>query len=245
MTSMRSAPAPSGRGPPRRADRPPLGAPLFVLNLKTYPRAVGAHALALARALAGAGQRTGVSVAIAPASPDLSAVVASVSIPVLAQHADVERPGPATGFLPVPALVAAGVRGSLVNHSEHPLPTKVVGRTTRALADAGLSAIVCARDPSAGRRLARFRPPYVAIEPPELIGGDRAVSTAKPEAVVQGVAAVAAVSPETRTLCGAGIRSRADVRRALELGAEGVLVASAVALAERPARVIEELLRGF
>jgi len=244
-TSMRSAPDPSDRRRPPRAERPPLGAPLFVLNLKSFPAAVGPGALAIARDLARAGRAAGVAVAVAPSPPDLAAVAAAVRIPVLAQHVDPLDLGPTTGFVPVEVIAAVGAAGSLVNHSEHPLSAHATARVTRRLAEAGLTALVCARDARIAGRLAALRPPYIAIEPPELIGGHRAVSTAKPGVIVAGVSAVQRVAPSTRVLCGAGIHGRTDVRRALELGAEGILVASAVALARSPRRAIEGLLSGF
>jgi triosephosphate isomerase (TIM) len=71
------------------------------------------------------------------------------------------------------------------------------------------------------------------------------VSTARPSVVSGTVAAVRSVSPTTRVLCGAGIHDRRDVRRAIELGAEGILVASAVARAPDPGAAIDELISGF
>jgi triosephosphate isomerase (TIM) len=242
---MRSAPDRSARRPPRSTDGPSLGAPIFVLNLKTYPAVLGAGALVVARQLADAGRTAGVQVALAPATSDLAAVAGLGLLPVLAQHVDPVDAGPTTGFVPVAALTAGGARGSLVNHSEHPLSRAEVGAVTARLGAAGLSAVVCARDARIAGQLARLHPPYVAVEPPELIGGDRAVSTARPEVIVASVRTVRAASPTSRLLCGAGIRGRADVRRALELGAEGILVASAVALAPRPRDAIVELLSGF
>jgi len=242
---MRSAPGRSARGPPRSTDRPPLGAPLFLLNLKTYPTATGPRAVAFAVDLARAGREAGVAVALAPAAPDLALVAALSSVAALAQHVDLTLPGASTGSLPAETAAAAGARGSLVNHAEHRLPAAEVDRTVRRLAEVHLAAVVCAGDVPAARRLAACRPPYLAIEPPELIGGSRSVSTAKPEVVARGVEAVRAVSPGTRVLCGAGIRTGADVRRALELGAAGVLVASAVALVRRPRAAMDELLSGF
>jgi len=41
------------------------------------------------------------------------------------------------------------------------------------------------------------------------------------------------------------VQTRLDVAKALELGSEGVLVASAVGRARNPAAVLEELLGGF
>ncbi len=184
-------------------------------------------------------------VAIAPATPDLARVASRVAIPVLAQHVDPVEAGPRTGFVPAEAIRAAGAWGSLVNHSEHPLPTVEVRSVVDRLHALELVAVVCAGDVDVARRLASTRPAYVAVEPPELIGGKRAVSTARPEVVSGAVAAVREVSPSTRVLCGAGVHDRRDVRKALELGASGVLVASAVTLASDPRAAIEELLAGF
>jgi len=166
-------------------------------------------------------------------------------IPVLAQHIDPVDPGARTGTTPAEAIQAVGARGSLVNHSERPVGPGEAAEAVQRLGRAGLVAVVCAGTIERARALAALRPPYLAIEPPELIGGDRAVSTARPEVVAGTVEAVRAVAPGTRVLCGAGVHDRRDVARAIELGAEGVLVASAVARAADPRSAIAELLAGF
>ena len=222
-----------------------MGAPILVVNLKAYPTAVGAGALRIGRSLEREAERADVAVAIAPAAADLAWLAHRLSIPVLAQHADPADLGASTGAMVPASLRASGVRGSLVNHSEHPLPARTVDRTVAKLAGAGWTAIVCAGDVRAAARLARSHPPYLAIEPPELIGGDRAVSTARPEVVSQAVDRVHRVSSATRVLCGAGVHDRRDVAIAGRLGSEGILVASAVTTAPEPARAIRELLRGF
>lgn len=222
-----------------------LGTPLFLLNLKTYSGHLGPGAERTARLLEELGKAHGVAVAIAPAMPDLARVAAAVGIPVLAQHVDPIEVGAHTGFVPPEAVRASGGWGSLVNHSEHPMPTVEVRDTVRRLQSLGLVAVVCARNVTASRRLGQIRPPYLAVEPPELIGGGTAVSTARPEVVSGAVDAVRSVSPSTRVLCGAGVHDRRDVTRALELGSSGVLVASAVTRAADPRSAIEELLSGY
>ena len=242
---MRSAPDRSEPVLPPSIESVDLGHPLFLLNLKAFSGHLGPGAVRVAKLLEVVGNQTGVRVAIAPPLPDLAWVVQSVSIPVLAQHVDPGDAGSRTGFAPVDAVAAAGAKGSLVNHSEHPLDPGAVEDVVGRLAARGLVAVVCASDVAAARRLAETRPPYLAVEPPELIGGNRAVSTARPEVVSGTVAAVRSVAPGTRVLCGAGVHDRHDVRRALELGAEGVLVASAVTRAPDTERAIRELLSGF
>ena len=183
--------------------------------------------------------------AIAPSTPDLGRVAAETDAPAVAQHFDPVDAGARTGSTPAESIRSAGARGSLLNHSEHPLDGPSVEDAVQRLEALGLVAVVCAGTVDRARALAAIEPAYLAIEPPELIGGDRAVSTARPEVVSETVLAVRRVAPGTRVLCGAGVHDRRDVRRAIELGSEGVLVASAVARAPDPGRAIEELLAGF
>ena len=231
--------------PPPSTEPLSLGHPLFLLNLKSYPGHLGPGAVRVAKLLEALGHEVGVAVAVAPPLPDLALVAGAVSIPVLAQHVDPGEPGARTGFAPVEAIEAAGARGSLVNHSEHPMPFSEVQEVVHRLSGRRLVAVVCAADIDPARQLAGTRPPYLAVEPPELIGGDRAVSTARPEVVSGTVSAVRGVSPETRVLCGAGVHDRRDVARAIELGAQGILVASAVTRAPNAEKAIRELLSGF
>jgi triosephosphate isomerase (TIM) len=244
-TSTRSAPARSELVPPPRTDPPALGAPLFLLNLKAYPGALGPGAERFARTLEALGKEIGVAVAVAPAAPDLGRVAAAVSIPVLAQHVDPVDAGAHTGFVPPEAIEQAGCKGSLVNHSEHPVLFSQVETIVHRLRDRGLLAVVCAKDVRAAGRLAVVRPEYLAVEPPELIGGTRSVSTARPKVISGTVEAVRRVSPATRVLCGAGVHDRRDVARAIELGSQGILVASAVTRAPDVRGAIAELLAGF
>jgi triosephosphate isomerase len=53
------------------------------------------------------------------------------------------------------------------------------------------------------------------------------------------------ISPQTFVLCGAGIKSENDVRRAMELGAKGILVASGVVKAKDIEKSMENLIKGM
>jgi triosephosphate isomerase len=68
----------------------------------------------------------------------------------------------------------------------------------------------------------------LAIEPPELIGKGVAVSKANPSIIKDSVQVVKQISSTVRILCGAGIVDKYDVEKALELGAEGILISSGV-----------------
>ncbi|MCI4317739.1 MAG: triose-phosphate isomerase [Thermoplasmata archaeon] len=241
---------PSARDPGGPRSRPatdlaPLGSPILLLNLKSYPGSVGDGAERIGVALERQGRMHRVAVAVAPAPMDVGRLVRRLRIPVLAQHVDPLDLGAHTGYFLPEALFIAGGRGSLVNHSEHRIPTTEIREVVERLDRLGLVPVVCAKDVTESRRLARYSPPYLAVEPPELIGGDRSVSSARPEVVSGAVEAVRGVSKSTSVLCGAGVHDRHDVAAAIALGSAGVLVASAVTKAKDPEAAIAELLAGF
>ena len=54
------------------------------------------------------------------------------------------------------------------------------------------------------------------------------MTTADPDIIKSTVDAVKSVNENIRVLCGAGVKNGIDVKMALSLGAEGVLLASGV-----------------
>ena len=112
----------------------------------------------------------------------------------------------------------------------------------RARGNEGFTVCACAADIDEARALSALEPDYVAVEPPELIGGDISVTTADPTIVSGTAAAVREISEQVGILCGAGVKNGADVAAAIELGTTGVLLASGVTKAENPSSVVEDLV---
>ena len=94
--------------------------------------------------------------------------------------------------------------------------------------------MVCSNNEITSAGAAALGPEYVAIEPPELIGSGISVSKANPEIIRRSVAAVHAVNPKVKVLTGAGIQSGECVKIAVDLGTDGVLLASSVVKAPDP-----------
>ena len=93
--------------------------------------------------------------------------------------------------------------------------------------------------------MAAFSPDFIAVEPPELIGGDISVTSANPRIVSDTVDTVKSVDPKVKVLCGAGVKTGEDVRKAIELGAEGVLLASGVVKSNDPKKTLMDLVSGL
>ena len=229
----------SDRASPRMA----LRTPLIIVNLKTYPQGFGDAGLALCRDMAAVADASGACLAAATSALDLRRYATEAGLPVLAQHVDTAPAGAHTGTVLPEAAAAAGAVGTLVNHAEWQLDWSTIKATLGRAHGAGLATVLCTADVEATARGAALRPDYIAVEPPELIGGDISVSTARPEVISDSVAAVAGSG--VPLLCGAGVKTQADVVKAMELGAAGILLASGVVKASEPRAVLDELVQGL
>lgn len=219
--------------------------PLILVNFKAYPEALGPRALDLAKTCAVVAEETGRSIAIAPSALDLAQVAGSVRLPVFAQHLDPVETGKATGWIPPEAALAAGAVGTLVNHSERKVAWEEMRDLIAKGRKLGLEVVACADDVAEAETAAKLGPDYIAIEPPELIGGDVSVTTARPEVITKAVERIRAQNPRVQVLCGAGVKAGTDVAKALELGTVGVLLASGVVKARNPERALRDLAKGL
>ncbi len=216
--------------------------PIVAINMKTYPESTGAAGMKLALLCQEVFEATGKSIALAPPQSDLALYASTFAVPILAQHVDNVKPGGTTGRVTPESVKAIGCAGTLINHSEYRIPAEDVKALVDRCRTLGLASIVCTKDANESLEYANFKPDFIAVEPPELIGGDISVTTANPGVVRDSVAAVKKISPDTKVLCGAGVKNGADVKMALELGADGVLLASGVVKAKDQKAVVAEML---
>ncbi|MDH7517372.1 MAG: triose-phosphate isomerase [Candidatus Thermoplasmatota archaeon] len=222
-----------------------LKTPVIVLNVKTYIEATGEKVLEIADLMDKISRETGASMAIAVQATDISMCAKKVSIPVFAQHIDPIKPGSFTGWILPEAVKASGAVGTLINHSEHRLALSDVDACIKRSKELGLDHIVCSNDIPTSKSIAVFSPNFIAVEPPELIGGDISVTTADPGIVSGTVDAVKNINKKIRVLCGAGVKNGKDVAKAVELGADGVLLASGVVKAKDRESVLRDLASGL
>ncbi len=222
-----------------------IAIPAIIVNFKVYREVEGAKAVSVALACQQVAEESGVSVAVCPPMVELSKVAAAVNIPVLAQHVDARKPGSNTGWITPEMIASAGAAGSLINHSEHRLEITDLKNSVAACRSNGLLSVVCADSAETSGAVAFFKPDFIAVEPPELIGGDISVTSARPEVVSDAVNAVRRVDADIPLLCGAGVKTGKDVRAALELGAKGVLLASGVVKAADVRKALSDLVSGI
>ena len=219
--------------------------PIVLVNFKTYEEATGKKALKLAKAVEKANRETDVCIGVAAQPVDIAAIVKADSIPVFAQHIDPVKYGSFTGHILPESVKEAGAVGTLINHSERRLKLADIEATVTRARELGLVSVVCSNNAPVSAAAAALQPNMIAVEPPELIGTGIPVSKAKPEVVSGTVKLVKRVNSKVVVLCGAGITSGEDVAAAVQLGTEGVLVASGVVRAKNPYRVLMDFAQNL
>ncbi|MBR9680744.1 MAG: triose-phosphate isomerase [Candidatus Altiarchaeota archaeon] len=210
--------------------------PLYIINFKAYKETTGDKGLKVAKSLDKFAKKSKEKIILAVAPTDIRMISRAVKIPVYAQHIDPVSPGAKTGHVTLEAVLAAGAKGVIINHSENRRDTKFIGEAVKLIKAKRKKVIVCAKDPTEGAKLARFKPDFIAVEPPELIGGDVSVSKAKPQIIEKSVKKIS-----VPVLVGAGVKDFSDVKVAMKLGAKGVLVASGIVKKKN----IEEAIKGL
>ncbi|MBN2733311.1 MAG: triose-phosphate isomerase [Methanomicrobiaceae archaeon] len=216
--------------------------PKVIVNFKTYKESFGSSAHNIAKAAEMVSEQSGVLIGIAPGYMEIHPLSKHFSLPVYAQHVDGVTPGAHTGHILAEAVRAAGAFGTLINHSERRLTLADVAGAVDAAKKAHLQTVVCTNNIMTSAAAAAFSPDFVAIEPPELIGTGVSVATADPAIISNSVNAVKDINSRVRVLAGAGISTGECVKKAIELGADGVLLASGVVKAKNPEEVLSDLV---
>lgn len=214
--------------------------PLIVVNFKTYQTASGESAEQLAKVMEQVADRNYRMIAVVSAFDLASISTNTDKVEVWSQHLDPVGKGSHTGWLEPDLAIHRGAVGTVINHAEHKVPIDHV-RDLMAMLPENFPICACAADVEEAIALAKLGPTFIAVEPPELIGGDVSVTSADPSIVSDTVAAVKSTNPKVRVLCGAGVKNGADVKMAIELGAEGVLLASGVTKASDVSSVLNDL----
>ena len=215
--------------------------PLICVNFKIHPQAFGGGAEKLAIIMAKVAKEFDVRLVAAVSAFDLSPIVSKIEgIEVWTQHLDAIDTGSHTGSLQPKNAFFHGAKGTLLNHAENQVSLETIEKTLDLIPD-DMITCVCAADVEQARAIAAFGPNMIAVEPPELIGGDISVTTADPDIIKNTVEAVKSVNPNVDVLTGAGVKNGDDVKMAIKLGTVGVLLASGVTKSEDPESVLRDL----
>ncbi len=153
------------------------------------------------------------------------------SLNIFSQSVDVNDYGAFTGSVSMESLMSIGIHGSLLNHSENRINEENIIKILEKSKNNNFTIVLCAENIEEIKKYSKFEPDYIAYEPPELIGGNISVSNAKPEIIEE---AGKICKNRTKLLVGAGVKTKEDIDRSMDLGAYGVLIASGIIRDPKP-----------
>ena len=209
---------------------------MIIINFKAYKEALDWRARKLSKKCQKIADRKDKRIISVPQTQDIRLCKGET----FAQHLDGVEPGSHTGRDLPEGLKRAGASGTLLNHSENRISKEEIMKGIERCRDLGLETVVCAQNPDECEDLSELKPDFIAFEPTELIGGDTSVSSARPELIEDAVD-----RSKVDVLTGAGIKDRQDVKKSIDLGCKGVLVASGVVKSDNPEEKLKELCEGL
>lgn len=216
---------------------------MIIVNFKTYIQATGEQAVNLASVCREAAEETGIRISIAVQPADIFRIAQQIKIPIFGQHCDPVRPGRHTGSITASALKQAGASAVFFNHSEHSFFDYADLEYALELAkEQDLETLVFAKDLDIARKIDQFKPTYIALEEPAMVGGDKAmISLPENHCLIREFIAGIEAIP----LIGAGIKTKEDVFNSLKLGIKGVVLASGLVKAKDPKQTLLSLASAF
>jgi triosephosphate isomerase (TIM) len=217
---------------------------VLFINFKTFKEGTGLNAVNIARMAEKVSVSEGVKIILVVQSADLRLISENCLVEVFSQHIDSVSFGSNTGKILAEAVKEAGAKGTVLNHAENKISDEEIQKSIIRAKESGLKVMVCAESIERAKKIALMNPDLIAIEPPELIGGTKSVSTENPEIISNAVKEIHKIK-KIPVIAGAGINSMKDVKKAIQLGAKGVFVASAIVKSKTPEEKIKELIKGF
>lgn len=217
---------------------------MIFVNFKTYEKGTGAQAIETAKIIEEVSKGSGVKIVPVVQSSDVSEITKAVSLEIWVQKIDPVEFGAHTGSVIPEAVVEDGAMGTFLNHSETKLDFETLAKAHDRAKEVNLKTLIFASDMKELENISSLTPNFVSYEPAELIGSSTtSVTSTKPEIVKK--AAEISRNAGIPLIVGAGVHSREDVKKSLELGAVGVAVASDIMKAEDPKKELLDLVEGF
>ncbi|MCL5090670.1 MAG: triose-phosphate isomerase [Patescibacteria group bacterium] len=221
------------------------------INFKTHPQGTGEKAVKLAQicrevqegsSYAKATEdKQGIKIIPIVQAVDLYRVKQAIKIPIWVENVDPQPPGQATGWTALESVIEAGASGTLINHSEHQVPPGTIKQTIARSKEDKFETMICCRTLGQMERLVKLKPDFIGYEMSQFIGTKNSITDENPKAIKHAVE----ICQEIPLIVGSGIHKAEDLLKAKELGATGVLISSAVVLAEDPKNMLLGLLKLF
>lgn len=218
---------------------------MLFINFKTYEEGTGKNALGLIKILADVAETSQIKIIPVVQTTDIKEAVGISKLEIWTQSVDPVSFGAHTGSILPESVLEDGAVGTFLNHSEKKFQEiSSLQQTIQRCGEVGLKTLVFASNLDELGIISSFNPTLVAYEPPEFIGSTTtSVTSAQPDIILKAVET--AKTHNLPLIVGAGIHSKEDVKKSLELGATGIAVAKDILKADDPRKELLDLIEGF
>jgi len=214
---------------------------MILINFKIYKETFGEGAVRLANIVKKVSEETKIRMVIIASTLD-ALRLKELGVEVWLQNIDEYTEGKHTGWVSAEQAMALGIKGSLLNHSEHKIAK---GTALKIIKNRPIGFEICLCMGSLyqiEKWGAKSKADYIMYEPPALIGStDKSIATEEPKMIKH----VADLMKNSKLIAGAGIKSQADAEISLKMGAFGIVSASDFVKSNDPEKELRELVAGF
>ncbi len=217
---------------------------MIIINFKLYPQTFKDGALSLVKICEKVSQESKIKIIPAVSALDLYRLSKETSLDLYLQNTDHFLEGRHSGWVSPLQASFLGAKGTLLNHSEHPLPpgtVKTIIKQNQTIKN--FKTVLCVKSFGQAEIWGlNSKPDYLAYEPKSLIANKKkSVATEKPLIIKKLVD----LAQDIPVLAGAGIHQKSDISTALSLGVKGVIVSSDVVTATDPEKELFDLVSAF
>lgn len=215
---------------------------MILVNFKLYKETFGKKGVELAKIVKEVGKEYGIRTVVAASALEALNIYKETGVEMWLQNVDEYNEGRGTGHISSLQAMEAGIRGSLLNHSEHKIPRGKIFQILKQKAK-GFEIMVCLASVGQMEKWTnKLRPDWVLYEPPKLIASkDKSVASEMSGSAKRMIE----VAGKTPVIIGAGVKNKKDGEISLKIGAKGVGLSSAFVLAKDPKRILSEIADGL
>ncbi len=219
-------------------DKKSVKVPFFEYGPKCYM--YGDTLLKIAKDLDKLSEKYDVDIILDVPDTELKNIADNVkNVKVFSQHLDSLAVGKGMGRTLAEAVKATGAVGVMLNHAERKLTLEELEKAMARAKEVGLLTMVCADSVDEVKAIAKLAPDILVAEPTELIGTGKAPDK---EYVDEVIRVIKEINPNIMPFPSAGVTKGADCYNIVKAGASGSGCSSAIAKAENPSALAEEMI---
>lgn len=195
----------------------------LIINFKSFHLYKGSNCIKLAKEIEQISKQNSFPIAICPPIHCLSTIINEVDLPTFSQVVDPLLKGNFTAKMPIETLVDSGATGILLSDdlSMSLKDSEFILRTARTLK---LLTVFISTNVAISAAVSKLDPHGIAFSPPDYASDGTTVASSTLDPIENHIRRIKIENSRVFPICGAGIKTSADIKKAIELGSHGIML---------------------